>query len=327
MGVVVLKFGGTSLRNISSKSEILSHIKKNIDEGNKLVIVVSAIGRNGEPYATDTLIHQLEKIDRNIDPKKKDLIMSCGEVISAAIVSHLLQSQGLQAEPLMGFQAGIVTDNSFSASNILEININMILKHLYDNKIVVVAGFQGMTKEMEITTLGRGGSDTTAVALGGILEADRVDIYTDVPGVAMIDPRIVPYTKYIKDISYEYMYDLASSGATVIHPKAVLIGKKHNIPIRVLSTFTDSPGTLISNKVSNEKILGFAIKKYDDKNIVTIIYNKVYKEEITNELKRFVEDNKQTIISLNYSEGKISFLVRSEEVLDFGLTLYDYFLN
>lgn len=327
MGVVVLKFGGTSLRNITNKCEILSHIRKNLDEGNKLVIVVSAIGRSGEPYATDTLIHQLEKINHNMDPKKKDLIMSCGEVISTAIVSHLLDTQGLPAEPLMGFQAGIVTDNNFTSSNILEINANMILKYLNENKIVVVAGFQGITKEMEITTLGRGGSDTTAVALGGILGADRVDIYTDVPGVAMIDPKIVPYSKYIKNISYDYMYDLASNGATVMHPRAVLIGKKYNIPIRVLSTFIESPGTLISNEEIDEMIIGYAIKKQDDKNIVSIIYNKEYKEEITDELKKFVEDNKLNIISLTYAEGKISFLVRSEEVLDFGQRLYNYFLK
>lgn len=326
MGLVVLKFGGTSLRNISSKSEILSHIKKNVSEGNKVVVVVSAIGRKGEPYATDTLINQLENISPKIDPKKKDFIMSCGEVISAAIVSHLLESEGLPSEPLMGFQAGIITDDTFSSSKILEININRIIELLNKGKIVVVAGFQGITKEMEITTLGRGGSDTTAVALGGFLEADRVDIYTDVPGVAMIDPRMVPYAKYIKYISYVDMYKLSENGATVIHPRAVSIGMKYNIPIRVLSTFIIDNGTLISSIDTNEKVIGFGIKEYDDKNMVSLIYNSKFKAEVYEQIQKFIDINKSIVIQVIYSEDRVSFVVNSEQVVDFVHKLYDFFV-
>lgn len=245
MSIIVQKFGGTSLININRKSIFLKHIKLAISEGNQLVIVVSAIGRNGDPYATDTLIKQLEKISANINPRKKDLIMSCGETISAAILSHILEIEGYPSEPLMGFQAGILTDDNFNSSKILEINTNMILKLLSENKIAVVAGFQGMTMDMEITTLGRGGSDISAVALGGFLKADRVDIFTDVPGVAMEDPKIVPTTKYIEKISYDDMYRLSLNGATVIHPEAVKLGKEFKIPIRVLSSFEENSGTLI----------------------------------------------------------------------------------
>lgn len=201
MGITVLKFGGTSLRDIARNSDFLKRIKDTYEREKRLVVVVSAIGRMGEPYATDTLIYQLEKICKEIDPKKKDFIMSCGETISAAIVSHLLESEGLSSEPLMGFQAGILTDNTFTASKILQININKILSLLDEEKIVVVTGFQGITKEMEITTLGRGGSDTTAVALGAYLDADIVDIYTDVPGVALIDLEL----SHIQDILIKYL--------------------------------------------------------------------------------------------------------------------------
>lgn len=327
MSLVVMKFGGTSLRDISSKSEILTHIKKNVYAGNKVVVVVSAIGRKGEPYATDTLINQLENISISIDPKKKDFIMSCGEVISAAMVSHLLESEGLPSEPLMGFQAGIITDDTFSAGKILEININRIIKLLDEGKIVVVAGFQGMTKEMEITTLGRGGSDTTAVALGAYLEADRVDIYTDVPGVAMIDPRIVPYAKYIENISYIDMYNLASNGATVIHPRAVLTGMKYNIPVRVLSTFIEGSGSLISNIDTNNKIIGIGVKDCDDKNLVSIIYKRKFKDEVLKDIVRFIDNNKYSIIQVINSEERVSFVVSSEQVLDFAHRLYDCLID
>ena len=327
MSILVQKFGGTSLRDINNQSKLLKHIRKSIEEGNDLVVVVSAMGRKGEPYATDTLIQVMEKICEDIDPKKKDLIMSCGEVISTAIVSHLLDTEGIPSEPLMGFQAGILTDNNFNDSKILDIDIKRIKKYLEDGKVVVVAGFQGATIDMEITTLGRGGSDTTAVALGGFLGADRVDIFTDVPGVAMIDPRIVPYAKYIKNISYNDMYNLSSSGATVIHPRAALAGKHFNIPIRVLSTFLDGDYTLISNTESDGKIVGIAIEAQDEKSSVSIIYNKAYKEEIIKDMMGFIIEDEKNILKIIYSEEKISFIVKNDYVETFGQRLYDYFIN
>ena len=287
MGIVIQKFGGTSLRNLSNKSEFLKLIKKEAEIGSKLVVVVSAMGRKGDPYATDTLINQLENISASINPKKKDLIMSVGETISAALVSHLLESEGLDSEALTGFQAGIITDNTFNSSKIIEINTNKIQEYLNKNKVVVVAGFQGATENLEITTLGRGGSDTTAVALGGSLNAERVDIFTDVPGVAVTDPKVVPNAKYIEKISYDDMYKLADNGANVIHPNAVLLGKEYNIPIRILSTFKDTPGTLISNENDNLKTIGFGLKKQEDNSIISFIFNVDYKNEMKKELDKF----------------------------------------
>lgn len=322
MGIVVQKFGGTSLRNLSSQSEFLKLVKKETQIGSELVVVVSAMGRNGEPYATDTLINKLEKINTTINPKKKDLIMSVGETISTALVSHILESEGLPSEALMGFQAGIVTDDNFNSSKIIDINTDKIHGYLNENKIVVVAGFQGATEELEITTLGRGGSDTTAVALGGYLNAERVDIFTDVPGVAVTDPRVVPNSKYIKKISYDDMYRLAINGANVIHPNAVLLGKQYNIPIRILSTFMDDPGTLISNDKSNLKVIGFGIKKQDENSIISFIFNVDYSDDIKEELDKFLLDEKEHLISIEYFNDKATLVVKNEALSEFSQRLY-----
>ena len=173
--------------------------------------------------------------------------MACGEIISCVKLSHLLDSVNIPSQALMGFQAGIVTDSNFNAAEILNIDTSDIKKHLDNNQVVIVAGFQGANINGEITTLGRGGSDTSAVALGGYLAANRVDIFTDVPGVALKDPKIFPDVEFIDYISYEEMYKLAINGAKIIHPQAVLMGAKFNIPIRITATEGDPKGTLISS--------------------------------------------------------------------------------
>ncbi len=323
MSIVVLKFGGTSLRNLNKDSHILKHIRKSIEKGETPVLVVSAIGRYGDPYATDTLIKQLEQIDPKIDPKKKDLIMSCGETISTAIVSHLLESNNISSEPLTGFQAGILTDDNFNSAEILDIDVSTIKEYIKEGKIVVVAGFQGITEKKEITTLGRGGSDITAIALGGYLNAKRVDIFTDVPGVALIDPKLVPYTKYIRNISYDNMYKLAARGAKVIHPKSVLYAKKFNMPVRVTSTFLDVEGTLISNKDEQEEIIGIAVEIKDSYTVFSIMFNKEYKESITNRINRFIDNNKQNLLDIEFSYESITISTKTSNLTDFAQNLYD----
>lgn len=327
MSIVVLKFGGTSLRNLNKDSHILKHIRKSIEKGETPVLVVSAIGRYGDPYATDTLIKQLEQIDPKIDPKKKDLIMSCGETISTAIVSHLLESNNISSEPLTGFQAGILTDDNFNSAEILDIDVSTIKEYIKEGKIAVVAGFQGITEKKEIATLGRGGSDITAIALGGYLNAKRVDIFTDVPGVALIDPKLVPYTKYIRNISYDNMYKLAARGAKVIHPKSVLYAKKFNMPVRVTSTFLDVEGTLISNEGSQEKIIGIAVEKKEDILIFSIIYDGECMETITNKINRFIRENSHTLLDIKFSQEIIAIKTNTPNAEDFAQKLYDSLLE
>ena len=326
MSIIIQKFGGTSLRNLNKRSEFLRLIKKEVELGSKLVVVVSAMGRAGDPYATDTLIGQLENINPIINPRKKDLIMSVGELISAALVSHLLESEGYAAEALTGFQAGIITNDEFTSSKIIDINTKKIEKNLKEGIISVVAGFQGVTKDMYVTTLGRGGSDTTAVALGGSLNAERVDIFTDVPGVAITDPRIVPNTKYTKKISYDDMFRLANSGANVIHPNAVLLGKEYNIPIRVLSTFVDHPGTIISGERSNTKIIGFGIKKEENTSTISFIFNENYRDKIKDELDQFLLKEKENLVEMKFLYDKATMVVDHEALPSFIQRLYSNFI-
>lgn len=327
MGIIVQKYGGTSLRNIYKQNNIVRHVKACIDEGNHPVIVVSAMGRKGEPYATDTLISLLENINSEIDLKKKDLIMSCGEVISASIVSHYLDSEGFPSEAMTGLQAGILTDNSFTSAEILNIDASKIMKHLDENKIVVVAGFQGSTDENEITTLGRGGSDTTAVVLGGHLKAERVDIFTDVPGVAVIDPKIVPDTKYIDEISYEKMLELSLNGVGVIHPRAVTAGKKFNIPIRILSPDYDEQGTLIYNSedTPKNKIICIALKNDDNVGVISVFFRN--KDEVKKDLQKFLYKHEDDMLDVFWYDNRVSILVKSDKTSCFGRKIYSFFFN
>lgn len=278
MALIIQKFGGTSVQTPESRSAVLDHIKECKNQGNDVVVVVSAMGRKGDPYATDTLIDLLVQINKEIDPRTKDLVMSCGETISCAVVSHLLNSNGIPAVALTGYQAGILTDHNFNNSEIIDIDTDIINKHLEEDKVIVLTGFQGVTIDGSITTLGRGGSDTSAVAIGGFLKADRVDIFTDVPGIAIVDPRILPAASYLKSISYAKMYQLAFHGAKVIHPRAVKLAQKFNIPLRVRSTFTKDLGTLIceSDAEDNKKIIGISL----DKNISCLRIDKSDSENV-----------------------------------------------
>lgn len=328
MGIFIQKYGGTSLRDPSNLKDLLTHVKKCISEGNKLVIVVSAMGRKGDPYATDTLIGQLKKINKTIDPKKKDLIMSCGETISASTISHLLDTAGIPSEALMGCQAGILTNSDFNSSEILNIDISKILKYIRNDKVVVVAGFQGCNIDNEITTFGRGGSDITAVTLGGYLNAERVDIFTDVPGLALIDPNIVPYTKYIENISYDDMYLLAENGAKVIHSRAVLAGKAFNIPIKICSNNLEGPGTIISNKESSsENIIGIALKNEDNMTIISVLFKEEDRKKIKNKIEDCLKINTMEILKINYFENKVSIVTNLDKANSYAKDLYDYFFN
>ncbi|MFT9496887.1 aspartate kinase [Anaerosolibacter sp.] len=340
MSTIVLKFGGTSLHTSEAREVLLHKVALCKREGNDVVVVVSAMGRSGDPYATDTLISLLASVHQNIDERKKDLAISCGETISAALVAHLLDIHGLPSVALTGFQAGIVTDNRFGNSEILHIDTSTICRHLQENKVVVVAGFQGMTTEGEITTLGRGGSDTSAVILGGYLEAEKVDIFTDVPGIAPVDPRIVPNPYFLSNISYDSMFKLASNGAKVIHPRAVAAAKKFQIPVRVLSTFSDESGTLISkeDETLSHPFLGISVDKdvshlqrvpsadYDNLCRVSIFF----REEAVDQLDQ-LKDLIFTAApqSLEYSSGQdhISVLVSNDHLLSIAQQIYTTFFR
>ncbi|MCE5287063.1 MAG: aspartate kinase [Pelosinus sp.] len=247
MQIIVQKFGGTSVATSDVRKKAVGKIKKALEEGYRPVVVVSAMGRKGECYATDTLIGVAKGICQDVAARELDQIMYCGEMISAVVMAATLQAEGVDAVMLTGGQAGIITDCNFGNARILKIDPARLINLAKTGKVPVVCGFQGMTVEGEFTTLGRGGSDTTAAALGAALSAEMVEIYTDVDGIMTADPRIVKNAKILDCINYGEVCQLAQQGAKVIHPRAVEIAMQKNIPLIVKSTFSDAPGTLITN--------------------------------------------------------------------------------
>ena len=247
MRILVQKFGGTSVATPERRAQVAAKISEAVSHGYSPVVVVSAIGRAGDPYATDTFIKMVSSIYSEFPKREMDLLLSCGEIISGAVMVSTLQSFGMEAVLFTGAQAGIITNNCFGDARIIRVEPERIIKQLEEGKVVVVTGFQGVTEDGQITTLGRGGSDTTAAALGVALNAEAIDIYTDVEGIMTADPRIVEDAKILDVVSYNDICHLAHQGAKVIHPRAVEIAMQKNIPLRVKCTFTDAPGTLVTN--------------------------------------------------------------------------------
>lgn len=253
MRIVVQKFGGTSVATNESRSLIVQKVMQAQKQGCSPIVVVSAMGRKGANYATDTLIEVAKKENPAIHARELDHMMCCGEIISAVVMAATLQAHGLDAVMLTGGQAGIITDETYGQAHILQIEKTNLLRMLSLGKIPVVCGFQGMSTQGNFTTLGRGGSDTTAAALGAAVDAEMVEIYTDVDGIMTADPRIVDEARILNKISYGEICQLAHQGAKVIHPRAVEIAMQKNIPMMIKSTFSDAKGTLIAN-FANEDI-------------------------------------------------------------------------
>ncbi|HYF95486.1 MAG TPA: aspartate kinase [Symbiobacteriaceae bacterium] len=246
MRIIVQKYGGTSVATPEGRELVAERVERAVREGLATVVVVSAMGRQGAPYATDTLIQLAYAACPELAPRELDLLLSCGEIISSVVVAGTLKERGLPVVVLTGGQAGIVTDDTFGSAHILKVDPGPMLVRLREGRVVVVAGFQGRTQAGEITTLGRGGSDTTAAAVGGALKAEVVEIYTDVDGVKTADPRLVPDARTLTVTTYDEIAQMAHYGAKVVHPRAVEIAMQHRVPLRIKSTFQDGPGTLIT---------------------------------------------------------------------------------
>jgi len=248
MRIVIQKFGGTSVAESKTREMAVRKIINARKSGFQSVVVVSAMGRRGDPYATDTLIDFIRNIYRDVHPREMDLLMSVGELLSSVVMANTLQSKGYDAVAVTGRQAGILTDENHGNADILEVRPNFIVHLLEKGKIPVVAGFQGSTEAGQITTFGRGGSDTTAAILGEALKAESIEIYTDVDGIMTADPRIVADASTLRTISYSEILQIADQGAKVIHPKAVEIAMRSGIPIIIKNTMTNSPGTVVSSQ-------------------------------------------------------------------------------
>jgi len=246
MNIVVQKFGGTSVRDEESRERARKHIESAVSEGYKVVVVVSAMGRMGDPYATDTLLSLVGEQNPAISDREMDMLVSCGEIISSVVFTNMLNQSGISAAALNGGQAGFRTNGDHTNARIIEMKCDRLLQTLETHDVVVVTGFQGISKTGDITTLGRGGSDTSAAALGVALQAEWIDIFTDVEGVMTADPRIVGDAKPLSVVTYNEIVNMAYQGAKVIHPRAVEIAMDAKVPIRVRSTYSDAPGTLVT---------------------------------------------------------------------------------
>ncbi len=248
MHIIVQKFGGTSVATPESRDKVIEKIQWAKRDGKSPVVVVSAIGRKGSPYATDTLIDFVTQNAGSMNDHSYDLLLSCGEIISAVTLATMLIQKGLKAKVFTGGQAGIITNHSHKDADLISLKPENLKDAIDKGIIPVVAGFQGMTASGEITTLGRGGSDTTASILGMALGAERIEIFTDVDGIMTADPNVCKVAKIIPDISYEEVFQMADSGAKVIHPRAVEYAKRANIPLVIKNTFSSERGTYVLNR-------------------------------------------------------------------------------
>ncbi|SCC16660.1 aspartate kinase [Bacillus wiedmannii] len=248
METIVQKFGGTSVGSVKRIQHVANLIIEEYERGHSIVSVVSAMGKS-----TDELVALANAISENPSKREMDMLLSTGEQVTISLLTMALQAKGYNATSLTGWQAGITTESVHSSARITEINTDRIQSYLTEGTIVIVAGFQGVSEKHEITTLGRGGSDTTAVALAAALKAKKCDIYTDVTGVYSTDPRVVKNAYKLDEISYDEMLELANLGAGVLHPRAVEFAKNHNVMLEVRSSMERENGTIVKGECNMEQ--------------------------------------------------------------------------
>jgi len=320
MTVCVQKFGGSSLITRELREQVALRVIEKLHSQVQPVVVVSAMGREGDAYATDTLLNLVKSVNPLPTSRNLDLLLSCGEIISAVIMAETLNRLGYQAIALTGWQAGIVTDQHHGNARIVSIDPEPLKQHLTKGKIPVVAGFQGYSTDQEVTTLGRGGSDITAVALGAALGCKVVEIYTDVDGVKTADPRIIPEAPTLSSITYKEIIELAHLGAKVVHPRAVEIAMEAGLELKILATAQAGVGTTITRsplvlgqhkKISDRVVTGIAhlakrahvkISGCDDFN----------NSPVTLKIFEILAENKVSVDLIYLSPELIAFIVDDE---------------
>ncbi len=267
MGLIVQKFGGTSVADATKIQRAARRAIRAKKEGNQVVMVVSAMGKT-----TDELIALANAVTPSPPRREMDMLLTTGEQVSIALMAMAIDAAGYEAISFTGGQVGLITDAAHTRARIQQIDADRIHSELEADRVVIVAGFQGITEDGAITTLGRGGSDTTAVALAAVLKADACEIYTDVDGVYTTDPRIVAEARKVSEITYDEMFELSSLGAGVMHNRAIEFGWKYNVPIHVRSSLTDSPGTMImpETKGMEEVVVRGAALKRDLASVVLV---------------------------------------------------------
>lgn len=341
MKILVQKFGGTSVATQERREMIVDKVETALKNGYFPVIVVSAIGRSGDPYATDTLINIAKAVGCETNPREMDLLMACGEIISSVVMVNTLIKRGHESVALTGAQAGIITDDNFGDAEVLRVDIQNIQRYIDKNIIPVITGFQGANERGEITTLGRGGSDVSGSIIGEALNAEAVEIYTDVEGVMTADPRIVPDARVMNTIFYNEVFQMAEYGSNVIHPRAVEVAMRSNIPLIIKNTMSDSEGTLITNydrsrkyKEDKKDRIITAVAQIGKRAQVRIFFNGTAGEyEDDTYLFDLIANNKISLDMINvYPESKVFIIDESQlpkltTILDSKNMSYEYKRN
>ncbi|MCM3237195.1 aspartate kinase [Heyndrickxia oleronia] len=324
MGVVVLKFGGTSVGNVERIKNTANRILDEKKMGNQVVVVVSAMGKT-----TDQLVTLAKELSSYPNKREMDMLLSTGEQVTISLLSMALAEKGHSAISFTGWQAGILTESVHSNARIIDIDQKRITNQLAKGNIVIVAGFQGVSTDGEITTLGRGGSDTTAVALAAALEAEKCVIYTDVTGVYTSDPRFIPQARKLEAISYDEMLELSNLGAGVLHSRAVEFAKNYQIPLEVCSSLVREAGTVIEEEVTVEKSLvvrGVAFE--GDITRITIFGLKNSFQNLSSVFTTLANNNINVdIIIQNQTDGEdayLSFSIKNDDLHDTSKILEDY---
>lgn len=317
MKIAVLKFGGTSLANVKLMTNAMEKVITEIKEGYKVIVVVSAMAG-----VTDHLVSLTQEIlkCKTLDHYGEYAnVVTTGEQVSAGLFALLLQNAGIKARSWLGWQAGIITDNSLDDGNIIKVNADDIVNSFEAGfEVAVVTGFQGISLEKRISTLGRGGSDTTAILLAGALKADKCDIYTDVEGVFTADPRIVAKAQKFDLLSYDEMIEFSLAGAKVLQAKSAVLAKEYQVNLQVLSSFTSTKGTRINKEGKAKEITGIALSKDNNNSIakVTLIGRNINNNPLLKEASEFIRANHIQIINEHLEPMKAVFSVNDEDKFD-----------
>lgn len=320
MNVIVQKYGGSSVESKEKLNKICDNIILYVEKGYNTVVVVSAQGKT-----TDKLLSKANEYSSNPSKRELDLLLTTGEIQTVALLTMMLNEKGYSSIGLTGEQAGIISDSTYGNATIKSIYVDNILKHLKDGKIVIVAGFQASDKFGNITTLGRGGSDLSAVAIASALKAKKCEIYSDIDGIYSADPKVISRAKLLKKISYDEMLEAASAGAKVLHNRSVNVGKKHNIPIYVKNSQSKAIGSVVDEmlekKENEDNFEDYKVKfltKKDDISKICIIGDMMMsnKEAISKIFQLALEDN-ITIYMISFSELAINIVVDKDKSTKF----------
>lgn len=305
MDTIVLKFGGSSVADNEKLKIVANKIIDLYDKGHKVVVILSAQGKT-----TDKLIAEAKELSKEVNDREMDVLLSSGEQMATAKLSILLNKLGYNAISLTGWQAGIYTNNTNQNAVIKNIDTTRIKKELEKNKIVIIAGFQGINENLDITTLGRGGSDTTAVAVAAALKAKNCYIFSDVDGVYTTDPNKTQNAQKLHALSYDEMLEISSEGAKVLHNRCIEIGDKFKIPIITKSTFNNKPGTVVSDIIEENTIKSIVKKEVSR---ISIIGNGIIRNTgVIQKIIKFIELEKIDLLHLEISESKISITLKNE---------------